>query len=150
MNIPENIYSVRYNNNRFLGFNDRTKVSQSLVFAFPNKHHALLVKDRIKEIGIIPNIYYDDHDNFILTKRPNRHKEKLNIENLVVLEHKAKPFIIKLGLNCVDTCIVNNFLEINKFIKFNAYYMISIQEVMTDHVVANLDRIYGLDSADTI
>jgi hypothetical protein len=150
MNLPEKIYSIRYNN-RFLGFNERSKLPQSIVFAFHNRSHALTIRDKIRQLAVIPKLHLDENQHFVMSKRPYRRQDKediYDIDEVLVLEHKAKPFVIKLGINMIDTCLVHDITEIYKSIKFNSYNMISIREAQIEHIVANLDRIYDIESAE--
>jgi hypothetical protein len=143
MQFPNKIYSIKHRNT-FLGCNTRTELQSSIVFAFSNRDDALMVREKIKKLSVIPKISYQKPD-FILHKRiPSSLEMQIPIEpdELFVLEHKSKPFIIKLGLNTVDTLLVNEVQESRNIIRFHDYEYICIKEVSAELVAANLQKIY--------
>lgn len=144
INLPKQLYSVRYNKDRFFGFNDRSKRDAAIVFTFPNKYDALRIKQQIIRTNCLPKVEVLKNDYFKIHKSPLAFAPNLSGE-LFVIQHKPEPFIIKTGLNGTDTCIIYELEDNDDAIIFTMYHHIKLQKSTKKHVLANLEHIYKKD-----
>lgn len=152
--LPANIYSIKFND-RYFGFNDRAKHPRSVVLTFADRDSAVLIRQRLSSIGTFPRIYFNNKNEFVMSKRkprknPNPNKEMtiFSPTDLVVCEHETELFIYKLGINEVDTCIVNGMDETNKVVTIREYYVVQLKDTAEwDNIIDNLVGIYSIEPA---
>lgn len=141
MIVPQRVYSVKYKDT-FLGFHERVKFPNALVFTFFEKKLAQRVHKHIKDIGYVPKISQDHTDKFTIFKQPTSDKMELVSSDLVVVEHETEPLILQFGLNMIDMCVVHKIGKSHGNTLFESYSVIGLTKANNDFVIQNLNHMY--------